>query len=173
MRLFHVSEEKNIEIFIPRTPTRQDLDPAVKLVWAIDEARLPNFLTPRDCPRVTYHAGPQTTPEDRDRFFSSRSCQHCVVIEWDWFERMRNTTLCLYEFDPSGFSLQDEVAGYYVATSTQVPVAKHRVDDLFAALFARNVELRVVDDLWELADRVIASSLNFSLCRMANAKPRP
>lgn len=53
MRLFHVSEESNIEVFNPRTPTRNDLDKNVGLVWAIDEERLPNFLTPRDCPRVT------------------------------------------------------------------------------------------------------------------------
>ena len=54
MRLFHVSEEENIEVFEPRLPNRNDLDKNVGLVWAIDEARLPNFLTPRDCPRITY-----------------------------------------------------------------------------------------------------------------------
>ena len=54
MRLFHVSEQANIGEFVPRCPARGDLDPAVALVWAIDEARLPNYLTPRDCPRVTY-----------------------------------------------------------------------------------------------------------------------
>ena len=61
MRLFHVSEEADITVFHPSLPTRTDLDPAVGLVWAIDEARLPNFLTPRDCPRVTYHIGENTT----------------------------------------------------------------------------------------------------------------
>lgn len=54
MRLFHVSEEANIEVFNPRIPARKDLDQSVGLVWAIDEKRLPNFLTPRDCPRVAY-----------------------------------------------------------------------------------------------------------------------
>ena len=71
MRLFHVSEEPDIRVFVPRLPSRRDLDPAVGLVWAIDEACLPNFLTPRNCPRVTYHVGAQTTAGDRQRFFSS------------------------------------------------------------------------------------------------------
>ena len=65
MRLFHVSEESDIQVFEPRLPTRMDLDQTVGLVWAIDEARLPNFLTPRDCPRVAYHIGSQTTDCDK------------------------------------------------------------------------------------------------------------
>ncbi len=59
MRLFHVSEEGNIDIFNPRIPEREDLDKRVGLVWAIDEKHLANFLTPRNCPRVTYHMGEQ------------------------------------------------------------------------------------------------------------------
>lgn len=55
MRLFHVSEESDIREFIPRIPDRDDLDKNVGLVWAINEKRLPNFLTPRNCPRVTYY----------------------------------------------------------------------------------------------------------------------
>ena len=50
LRLFHVSEEPDIEVFAPRLPKRKNLDPTVGLVWAIDEQRLSNFLTPRDCP---------------------------------------------------------------------------------------------------------------------------
>ena len=84
MRLFHVSEESDIKVFEPRLPTRKDLDQKVGLVWAIDEARLPNYLTPRDCPRVTYHAGRQTTDADRKRFFSSSGISHAVVLESKW-----------------------------------------------------------------------------------------
>lgn len=40
---------------------------------------------------------------------------------------MRNTTLYLYEFDIDDFELQDDVAGYYVAKTTQIPKAKYRV----------------------------------------------
>ncbi|MBR4960339.1 MAG: hypothetical protein IKY52_05540 [Clostridia bacterium] len=86
MRLFHVSEEPDIAVFHPRLPARADLDPNVGLVWAIDEARLPNFLTPRDCPRVTFHLGENTTDADRERFLPA-GFHHAVILEEDWRER--------------------------------------------------------------------------------------
>ncbi|MBQ8598294.1 MAG: hypothetical protein IJ409_10950 [Lachnospiraceae bacterium] len=171
MRLYHVSEESNIEIFYPRTPNRDDLDKNVGLVWAIDEKRLPNFLTPRDCPRVTYHIGKNTNEVDKKHFFTSSSIKHTVIIESDWFDRMKKTTLYLYEFDLSGFELQDEIAGYYISKTPQVPIAKYQISDLFSELMRRNVEIRIVDALWDIADKVKASTLNWSLCRMHNAKP--
>ena len=69
MRLFHVSEEPDIREFLPRLPKRADLDPGTGLVWAMEEFYLPNFLTPRDCPRVAYHVGERTTEADRRAFF--------------------------------------------------------------------------------------------------------
>lgn len=169
MRLFHVSEEPDIAVFHPRLPTRKDLDPAVGLVWAIDEVHLPNFLTPRDCPRVTYHVTENTTAEDRARFFAMNSCTWAVAIESGWFRRMLDTTLYLYELDPAGFRLQDAAAGYYVSTGTQVPIARHVCRDLPEALFSRGVELRIAAHLWDLAAAVQQSSLEWSLCRMKNA----
>lgn len=171
MRLFHVSEEADIPVFRPRPPGRRDLDPDVGLVWAIDEARLPNYLTPRDCPRVAYHVSGETTEEDRRKFFTSPGVRHAVVIEGAWFARMARTTLYLYEFDPAAFRLQDAAAGYYVAETAQIPGAVHVCGDLFAALIRRKVEIRVADRLWEIAEAVRQSTLNWSLIRMANAQP--
>ena len=173
MRLFHVSEDPNIQVFHPRLPTRQDLDPNTGLVWAIDEARLPNFLTPRDCPRVTYHVGPQTTEADKKQFFSSSGVRHAVVIERKWYTAMQKSALYVYEFDTRDFVLQDTVAGYYVAVTTQYPIRKYVLPDLFAELMNRNIEIRIVDQLWDMAEAVRTSSLNWSLCRMRNASPRP
>ncbi|MBE6929476.1 MAG: hypothetical protein E7463_04280 [Ruminococcaceae bacterium] len=172
MRLFHVSEDPDIRVFHPRLPTRRDLDPTVGLVWTIDEQRLPNFLTPRNCPRVAYHAGADTSADDRQRFFASGSVSHAVVIEHGWLDPLRRTTLYVYEFSPEDFSLQDAVAGYYVAKTTQIPIAKHTITDLPGELAARGVEIRVTDNLWDIADAVQASTLNWSLCRMAYAAPR-
>ncbi len=172
MRLFHVSEESDIAIFEPRIPDRNDLDKTVGLVWAIDEFRLPNFLTPRNCPRVAYHTGRNTTESDRKRYFSSGTADYGIVIESKWFEIMRSAVLFLYEFDTADFELQDDVAGYYVAKKTQIPIAKHKLTDLFSELIKRKVEIRVVDNLWDMADMVKASTLNWSLCRMGFAQPR-
>lgn len=171
MKLYHASEEGNIPLFRPRPPSRADLDPAVGLVWAIDGKRLPNYLTPRDCPRVAYHIGPGTTAADRERFFTSRTASHAVIIEGAWLERMAHTTLYLYEFDPAGFTLQDAVAGYYVSREAQRPAAVHVCRDLFGELVRRGVEVRLTDRLWDMAEAVQRSSLNWSLCRMSNALP--
>jgi len=171
MKLFHVSEEPDIAQFVPRTPLRNDLDQTKKFVWAINEQCLPNFLAPRECPRVTFRADENTSEEDVARFFST-SRRHCMAIEHAWFERMRNTTLYLYELDPANFCLQDQAAGYYVSEQTEAPIAKTQIDDIFGALFERGVEVRLVDHLWELSDVVIASTLCFSNCDMANARSR-
>ena len=73
MRLFHVSEENNIKVFEPRIPLRADIDNTKGLVWAINEECLPNFLTPRNCPRVTYYSTDKSSKEDKQRYFSSKS----------------------------------------------------------------------------------------------------
>ncbi len=172
MRLFHVSEESDIEVFNPRIPDRADMDKSVGLVWAIDEERLPNFLTPRNCPRVTYHIGKNATQADIQKFFTSSQSNHCIVIENTWFDAMRSTTLYLYEFDTADFELQDDIAGYYVSKTAQKPIAKYTVTDLFSELFKRNVEIRFVENLWDIADKVKNSTLNWSLCRMGYAEPR-
>jgi hypothetical protein len=84
MRLFHVSEEANITEFVPRLHTKYSKNDMEKgLVWALNERCLPNFLTPRDCPRVTYHINDTTTDNDILKFFSSSS-RHCVAIENSW-----------------------------------------------------------------------------------------
>jgi len=52
--LFHVSEEPGIGRFEPRLSENA----SGPIVWAIEGARLCNCLLPRDCPRVSYYAGP-------------------------------------------------------------------------------------------------------------------
>jgi hypothetical protein len=85
---------------------------------------------------------------------------------------MKNTRLFLYEFNPEGFELQDNIAGYYISKSAQIPIAKYTITDLFGALFERNVELRVVKNLWNISDRIKETTLNWSICRMGYAEPR-
>ncbi|PEB51620.1 hypothetical protein CON65_20580 [Bacillus pseudomycoides] len=172
MRIFHVSEEKRIQVFHPRKPTRTDLDPTKGLVWAIDDQCLPDFLMPRNCPRVCYRVGSNTSESDKQTYLSSKSCSHVVVIENKWFETMKNTKLYLYEFDTKQFTLQDENAGYYVSETSQIPIAKLEVVDLFEELFKRNVELRLVNNLWDMFDEIQKTTFQWSMCRMGFAQPR-
>lgn len=171
MRLFHVSEELHIPYFQPRKPTREDLDPTIPLVWAISEERLSNFLTPRDCPRVTFYPKNDSAPEDVERFIGDSEIRSVLAIESGWFQRMSSTRLAIYEFDPVSFELQDEVAGYYVSKKREVPTALVLVEDLFSALFERQTELRVLPNLWYLCRAIQDSSLGYSMCRMRNALP--
>jgi len=169
MKLVHVSEESNIEKFIPRVPYREDVDQSKGLVWALTEHQLKKFLTPRDCPRITYCATDTTTQADIDNFFTTSS-RYCIAIENGWFKTMVDTAIYAYEFNPSNFYF-DIDAGFYVSDQTEVPISVTRYDDLFGTLFEMNIEIRILNNLWGLAEAVKQTSLHLSMCRMANAKP--
>ena len=104
--LYHVSEEPDIQEFVPR----RSEEAGDVVVWAIDEAHLRNYLVPRDCPRVTYATG--------------------------------------------------------------VPSRVSVVGDPIQQLASLRVDLRVLPTLWPLHDEVTASSMEFSIIRMRNARPR-
>jgi hypothetical protein len=139
-------------------------------VWAIDAERLPNYLLPRDCPRVTYYAGPETTIDDRNRFL--RSCSSVVALEEGWLERVRSCRLYCYQMPPETFECVDECAGYFVSRTPVLPVGVEVFDEVLAELKKRDVDVRILPNLWPLRDAVAASSLRFSMIRMRNARPR-
>lgn len=85
---------------------------------------------------------------------------------------MKKKKLYLYEFDIREFSLQDQNAGYYTSETIQYPVAKFEIENLFEEMFKRNVEIRVVDSLWNFYDEIQKTTLNWSMCRMRFAQPR-
>jgi hypothetical protein len=167
MVVFHVSEEPDIEVFEPRKAATTD----ERVVWAIDEDHLRNYLVPRDCPRVTYSAGPGTTVADRERFLGSSAA--VLAIETGWFERMRSCRLHCYHLPGDTFELADECAGYFVSRVPVKPSRVHVIDNPVAAVLDRGVELRVQPSLWALRDAVIESTLAFSIIRWRNATPQP
>jgi hypothetical protein len=166
MIVFHVSEVPDIQVFEPR-PVDGSSD--ASLVWAIDDKRLHNYLVPRECPRVTFYAGPHTEAVDRERVLGS---SHAVVaIEAGWFERMRSCRLFCYRLPADTFECADETAGYFVSRAVVKPVGVDIVEDAVSALLQRNVELRILPlpDLSSLRDAVIDSTLEFSIIRWRNA----
>jgi len=164
--LFHVSEESGIERFEPRPSQYAD----APVVWAIDADRLRNYLLPRECPRVTYYAGRETTAADVGQFLGSSLA--VIAVESAWLERLRSCRLYCYHLPPETFACMDECAGYFVSRRPVVPTQVQVVDDLLAALLGRGVELRFVPNLWSLHDAVVSSTLRFSIIRMRNALPR-
>jgi hypothetical protein len=164
--LFHVSEESTIERFEPRISEYTDKP----VVWAIDAEHLRNYLIPRQCPRVTYYAGRESTPADIERFLGSSPA--VIAVESHWMEQLRSCRLYCYHLLPETFECIDECAGYFVSHVPVVPAFVEIVDDPIAELLRRGVELRFVPDLWPLRDAVIASTLQYSIIRMRNAMPR-
>jgi hypothetical protein len=164
--LFHVSEQAGIERFEPRWSESAGQE----LVWAVDSDRLRNYLLPRECPRVTYYAGPQTVNADVEQFLGKSKT--VVAIESGWFERVRSCRLFCYHLPRDTFECIDECAGYFVSSQPVVPTSVEVFDNLIFELLQRDVELRFVPSLWPLHDAVVASTLQFSIIRMRNAQPR-
>ena len=173
MRLFHFSDDGGLTRFTPRpvlvpsarSPGRDWLNGP--LVWAIDEARQPLYLFPRECPRILIYPTPATTAEDRERWWGERSCRMIARIEWAWFERFRTGRLFRYELPAAAFEDLDD-AGMWVARGEVEPIAVELIDDLPAALAAQQVELRMMDSLIPLKG-VWDISLHASGIRLRNA----
>ena len=76
MRLFHFSDDGGLTRFTPRPVLVPSARPPGRdwlngpLVWAIDEARQPLYLFPRDCPRILLYPTPATTAEDLQRWWA-------------------------------------------------------------------------------------------------------
>jgi hypothetical protein len=165
--LFHVSEESGIVRFDPR-PSKYV---SGNVVWAINSERLCNYLLPRECPRVTFYAGPQTSEADSERFLPASS-RAVVAVESGWIERVQSCRLYCYQMPAESFESFDECAGYYLSREVVEPERVEVFDDVVSELARQGVELRILPSLWSLRDEVVSSSLQFSLIRMHNALPR-
>jgi len=171
IRLFHVSETPGIAVFEPRPVPSLDAGVTGDAVWAIDEDHLPNYLLPRDCPRVTFCAGPRTTAEDRLRFVGDSTARRIIVVEEAWRDRIAATPLYVYEMPPEAFVLADASAGYYIARQRATPLTVRKFREPSAEIAARGCELRFVHEICTRSNAVKASTLDFSIIRIKNARP--
>jgi hypothetical protein len=167
MRLFHYSEEPDIQLFRPRPSKYHDYP----VVWAVGEEQAQNFLTPRECPRVTYGAGNFTSAEDAERWLGHGTAKRVIAIESGWLARLRACTLYEYTMPAESFEPHDTDASYLVSRATVTPMGVRVIPDLLAELAARSIELRVMPSLWRLRDQVALSTLRFSINRYGNAAP--
>jgi hypothetical protein len=140
MMLFHISEERDINQFEPRASEGRG-----PVAWAIDAARLRNYLLPREGPRVTYYAGRETTQADIDRFLGSSTA--VIAVEREWFSRLRSCRLYCYHLPAETFECINECAGYFVNRVPVAPVCVEVLNDAVAELRERGVELRIVPNL--------------------------
>jgi hypothetical protein len=129
-----------------------------------------NFLLPRDCPRICFREGPQTTEADRARFLGN--AQIVVAVEDAWAPRIAASTLHIYEMPPGIFEEVLPEAGYWISRQAVTPIGVQVRTGLFQALQDAGAQVRTLTDFWPLADAVAASSLKFSIIRKRNARPR-
>ncbi len=166
MRLFHVSEEPGIVRFEPRPNYRLQ----GRMVWAVDEAHLANFLTPRACPRIGFRRGPDTTEADAARFLGE--ADRVLAFEAAWLERVKACALTIYELPIGTFEPENRTAGYWISYAGVTPLRSWTEGDLMRALAEAGAEVRVLESFWPLRDAVANSSLEFSIIHQDRAEPR-
>lgn len=167
--IWHVSEDDSIRRFEPHrsvTSARDEL-----LVWAVDTRHLPLYWFPRDCPRGTFWAAPNTSEEDAERLLGGASRVHAV--EGSWLDRIRSARVVAYRLPEGPFEPDPEVGGYWLAREPVEPLELVEVGDLLTRHVEAGIEFRVLSNLWPLWNRVIASTLEFSGMRLRNAAPSP
>jgi hypothetical protein len=164
-----VSEDASIERFEPHVSATAESDEA--RVWAIDTRHLPMYWFPRDCPRGTFWAAPGTAPEDAERLLAGASRVHAV--EEAWLDRIRAARVVAYRLPEETFAPDAGVGGYWLSREPVIPIELVALGDLLALHAQSGIELRVVENLWPLWDRVVASTVEFSGMRLRNALPRP
>lgn len=165
--LWHASDDPHITTFTPRRAPTSSLEE--HLVWAVDDAHVPAYWFPRECPRATWWIGERTSAEDRA---TMNGATRIHAIEWEWWARLRDARVFLYLMPAASFVSQAPEAGYYVSREAVEPLAIVQLDDLVRQHAEARVELRVVNDLWPLWDRVTSSTFEFSGIRLRNAKFR-
>jgi hypothetical protein len=168
VRLWHSSEDDSIDLFRPHRAATSDRDE--DLVWAIDDDHLPAYFFPRECPRATFWRCARTEAPDT---LLLGGAERVHAIEWTWWERVRDARIFLYRLPTDAFELANAEAGYYTARSPVRPIERTLIADVIQKHADLGIELRMVENLWPLWDRVIASTLCFSGIRLRNAAPRP
>lgn len=176
MRLFHFSDDGNIEVFVPRpvnvpasrAPGMEWLNGP--LVWAIDAWHQPMYLFPRDCPRVLLWPLATTTPEDRRAHWTTSS-RMIAYVEPGWLDSLSRTGLYRYALPGGQFEPLND-AGMWVSRSAVTPEDVTTVGNLPEALAEAGVELRVLPTLEPLKP-LWGTSLHVSGIRLRNLGKAP
>lgn len=166
--LWHVSDDPSIARFEPRANERHDS--AEALVWAIDDAHVPAYWFPRECPRGTFWAVPSTSDADVERFLTGDRGRRVHALQADWLDTFRTARLWAYRLPVETFERYERAAGYWVSRAAVEPAGVEELGDLVARHGEAGIELRVVPKLAPLWERVIHSTLEFSGIRLRNLR---
>jgi hypothetical protein len=170
--VLHFSEDPTITRFTPHVaPTARQEE---AYVWAVDHARAPDYWFPRQCPRAMAWTLQSTTKADRDRILGAGCGERVHAIEYGWLEAVQKTTLFAYRLPADRFRPFGEPEPHAVVAEEPVePLGPAEpVGDLIRCHEEAGIQLRLLTNLWQFWDAVIASSLGFSGIRLRNARPR-
>lgn len=170
LKLFHISEKGDIDVFIPRK-SKQIWD-YKEYVWAISESLIHNYLFPRDCPRICVgqkQINLLTEWIDKKDIEDTRAF---VFIAEHWEERYRSCRLYQYEFSPENFKIIDAIAGYYVSESTEKPTRVQVLNNCDEVLESMKVEvlIKTQQELSAIKEKLIQTTNNFSIIKWSNLK---
>lgn len=166
MNLYHISEDSDIKIFEPRPSNDSWPNLKKSYVWAVSGEMIHNYYFPRNCPRVCWMIGPDTTEEEREIFRSYGSYRSIIHVEKRWKENIENTILYRYTFNIANFYPVDYSAGYYVSEEREEPINKVKICDSISCLNQAEVLLKYVDDLRRYQELSVEYTYRFSNIRM-------
>ena len=167
-KLYHISEERNIEKFHPRISKKQwNYE---KYVWAIEEEKLHNYLLPRECPRICVGLEKLTIHSNWLDTFPIENQKAIIFISDDWKGKVQNCKLFKYEFDKGNFKLIDKIAGYYVSRKIETPIRKIEIKNCQQELINSNVKLIILErrKMLEIKEKVVSEFEDFSIIRWNN-----
>ena len=174
MKLFHFSDNPNIDVFIPK-PVRVAAERPVgfewlngPLVWAIQDSHEAMYLFPRECPRILLWRTPDTNEEDYGQWWQGSDARIIAYIEKAWLEPVCTETIYRYEFPVDAFEGIED-AGMWVAKSAVQPLNVDKLTYLPKEHQRCDVELRALDDLLPLKG-ILQTTLHASGIRLRNAQ---
>jgi uncharacterized protein DUF6886 len=137
-------------------------------VWRIDDAHVPAYWFPRECPRGTSWATAATSDDDVGRFLAGDRSLRVHAIQADWLEVFCAARVFAYRLPVDTFERYPRAAGYWVSRAAVTPTEVVEPSDLLTRHAEAGIELRIVPRLQPLWQQVIVSSLEFSGIRRRN-----
>ena len=171
-QVLHFSEDPAIRRFVPHVAVTAQQ--AGAYVWAVDDARAPDYWFPRECPRAMAWITETSTLDDRDRILGPGGGVRVHAVEYRWLEAIRTVRLFAYRLPADRFApFGDPVAHAMVATEPVDPLGPPEpVGNLLELHEQARIQLRVLPSLWPFWDAVTVSTLGYSGIRLKNAAPR-
>lgn len=144
-----------------------------KYVWAISEEKVHNYLFPRACPRICIGNKNLEALTNWVAIEKVQNKKAIIFVPTTWKTTIQNCILYQYEFDPTNFTLIDDIAGYYVSQQIERPIHKKNLSNCLYLLKEMEVAVIFKDSqtLKEICKKVIEEYQEFSIIKWDNLEP--